>query len=114
MRHFVFKMVLHEIITRALFYFRNDFKEKNIEIVTEFAAAKVNILFDPQQLELVLVNIIQNAVEAIAAEGIITVKTTANPATLTIKITAKQFLLICKIDYSSLFSPQKEPCKASG
>ena len=75
---------MHEIITRVLFYFRNDFKEKNIKIVTEFASGDLIIPFDPQQLELVLINIIQNAIEAITEEGMITIKTTTNPVVRTI------------------------------
>ncbi len=76
--------LMHEVITRVLFYFRKDFKEKNIKIVTEFTSGDLTIPFDPQQLELVLINIFQNAIEAITEEGIITIKTTTNPATLTI------------------------------
>nr|WP_319999800.1 ATP-binding protein [uncultured Draconibacterium sp.] len=76
--------VIHEIITRVLFYFRTDFEEKNIKIVTEFAPNDLVVMFDPQQLELVLINIIKNAIEAIADEGIITIKTTINPVVLTI------------------------------
>ena len=76
--------VIHEIITRVLFYFRKDFEEKNIKIVTEFAPNDLVVMFDPQQLELVLINIIKNAIEAIADEGIITIKTTTNPVVLTI------------------------------
>nr|WP_321486380.1 ATP-binding protein [uncultured Draconibacterium sp.] len=76
--------VIHEIITRVLFYFRKDFEEKNIKIVTEFAPNDLVVMFDPQQLELVLINIIKNAIEAIADEGIITIKTTINPVVLTI------------------------------
>lgn len=76
--------LVNEIITRVLFYFRKDFKEKNIKIVTEFTPGELTIPFDPQQLELVLINIFQNAIEAIDKDGIITIKTTLNPATLTI------------------------------
>ena len=76
--------VIHEIITRVLFYFRKDFEEKNIKIVTEFAPNDLVVMFDPQQLELVLINIIKNAIEAIADEGLITIKTTPNPVVLTI------------------------------
>ena len=76
--------VIHEIITRVLFYFRKDFEEKNIKIVTEFAPNDLVVMFDPQQLELVLINIIKNAIEAIADEGIITIKTTTNPVVLNI------------------------------
>ena len=76
--------VIHEIITRVLFYFRKDFEEKNIKIVTEFAPNDLVVMLDPQQLELVLINIIKNAIEAIADEGIITIKTTTNPVVLTI------------------------------
>lgn len=75
----------HEIITRVLFYFRKDFNEKRIKVIKEFTPINLTIPFDPQQLELVLINIIQNAIEAIADEGIITVKTTANPATLIVE-----------------------------
>ncbi len=76
--------VIHEIITRVLFYFRKDFEEKNIKIVTEFAPNDLVVMFDPQQLELVLINIIKNAIEAIVDEGIITIKTTTNPVVLNI------------------------------
>ena len=76
--------VIHEIITRVLFYFRKDFEEKNIKIVTEFAPNDLVVMFDPQQLELVLINIIKNAIEAIADEGFITIQTTPNPVVLTI------------------------------
>ena len=75
---------INEIITRVLFYFRNDFKEKNIKVVTEFAPGNLIVPFDAQQLELVLINIIQNAIEAIANEGIIIIKTDSTPAALTI------------------------------
>ena len=74
--------LLNEIVTRVLFYFRKDFKEKNIRIITEFTSDDLTIPFDRQQLELVLVNILQNAIEAIDKEGMIIIKTT--PASLTI------------------------------
>ncbi|MCG6187895.1 sensor histidine kinase [Maribellus maritimus] len=75
---------INEIVTRILFYFKKDFEEKNIKIVTEFTSDNLTIPFDPQQLELVLINIMQNAIEAITGEGIITVKTRLSPATLII------------------------------
>ena len=105
--------VIHEIITRVLFYFRKDFEEKNIKIVSEFASNDLVVMFDPQQLELVLINIIKNAIEAIADEGIITIKTTTNPVVLTIANNGEAIPQRFKRNYLSRFIPQKEPDRES-
>ncbi len=76
---------LHEIIARVLFYFKKEFAEKNITINELFAPHDLIIPFDFQQFELVLINCIKNASDAIIEDGIITIKTTLQPATLIIE-----------------------------
>ena len=58
---------LRDCIGHLLIYFRADLEAGRIRVETRFPDAGPVILFDNQQLELVLINILKNAMEAISA-----------------------------------------------
>ena len=76
---------LIEVIRQQLVYFHVEFENKNIVVKTHFKdTEKVSVQFDVQQLELVLANIIKNAVQAIGTNGNITIKVQTSPLVLSI------------------------------
>ena len=76
---------LIEIIRQQLVYFHVEFENKNIAVKSHFKSTeKVPIQFDVQQLELVLANILKNAVQAIGTNGNITTKVQTSPLALSI------------------------------
>jgi len=58
---------LQECVQHLLLYFRGDLEAGRIRVETRFPARGPVVLFDNQQLELVLINILKNAIEAIEA-----------------------------------------------
>lgn len=76
---------LIELIRQQLVYFHAEFENKNIVVTTHFRnTEKVSVQFDVQQLELVLVNIIKNAVQAIGTNGKINIQLQTSPLVLSI------------------------------
>jgi len=79
---------LRECMHQILVYFRGDLDAGRIRVETDFPAAGPVIRFDNQQLELVLINILKNAIEAIGTRnegGLIRVSASGPPAILTIE-----------------------------
>jgi nitrogen fixation/metabolism regulation signal transduction histidine kinase len=77
---------LDDIINRVLIYFQTELSQKNIDTETNFAhSQEVVIQFDIQQLELVLINIIKNAIQAIGTHGNINIYTSRSPLSLIIE-----------------------------
>jgi len=64
----VSKCNLKEVINHIIICFQTEFKHKNIKVETHFTSENSFISFDFQQLELVLINIVKNAVQAMNAE----------------------------------------------
>ncbi len=80
------KCNLKEIINRVLIYFQEELKQKNILVNTHFKSDDdVVISFDLQQLELVLINIIKNAIQAIESNGNINFLMYSSPLSLIIE-----------------------------
>ena len=76
---------LIKVIRQQLVYFHVEFENKNIVVKSHFKGTdKVPIRFDVQQLELVLVNIIKNAVQAIGTNGNINIQVQTSPLILSI------------------------------
>ncbi len=76
---------LIEVILQQLGYLHIEFETKNIVVKTHFNdTEKVLVKFDVQQLELVLVNIIKNAVQAIGTHGDIAIQVQTSPLILSI------------------------------
>ena len=76
---------LQEIIENVLIYFKIEFDQNKIKYKTDFQANNSNILFDYQQFELVLINIIKNAIQAIHNSGNISILFKDNPKILIIE-----------------------------
>lgn len=76
---------LQEIIENVLIYFKIEFDQNRISYKTDFLSNDSDILFDYQQLELVLINIIKNAIQAIHNTGIISIIYKDDPKTLIIE-----------------------------
>jgi two-component system nitrogen regulation sensor histidine kinase NtrY len=76
---------LRECLNRILIYMKGDLDERRIRVETVFSRAKPKIRFDNQQLELVLINILKNAMEAIGSGGEIRMILSASPVILTVE-----------------------------
>jgi signal transduction histidine kinase len=76
---------LTEVIKQVLMLFHVEFEQKKIKVTTQYESDKALITFDHQQLELVLINIIKNASQAMDAGGAINIYFRHDPPTLTIE-----------------------------
>jgi len=76
--------------------------EKKIRFQFKLDLSPVSVMADPQQMELVIINIIKNAAEAIEEEGVITFVTYACPKQLIISDNGKG---IPSSAAESLFTP---------
>jgi signal transduction histidine kinase len=76
---------LQEEVDQVLLGFQVEFQEKSIVVNTRYQHEKVLIPFDLEQLELVLTNIIKNAVQAIHSEGTINVVVEKRPQSIIIE-----------------------------
>jgi len=79
------KCDLKEVVNQVLILFRPEFEKKGIRIKTQYHSDQTLISFDYQQLELVLINIIKNAVEAIQLDGEITMVFTTRPSSFIVE-----------------------------
>ena len=79
------KCDLMEVVNQVLILFRPEFEKKRIRIGTQNLSDAALIEFDYQQLELVLINIIKNAVEAIQHDGEINLSFKTQPVSLTVE-----------------------------
>lgn len=80
------KCDLKEAVEQQLVYFHAEFANKEISVKTHFEKNRNNtVLFDIQQLELVLANILKNAAQAICSNGEINIHLREFPLTLSIE-----------------------------
>lgn len=75
---------LKQIVGQVIILFQNNLQDNQIKAIHEQPEQDINIMFDQQQLELVLVNIIKNAIEAIDKNGEIKIGYNLSPLTLII------------------------------
>lgn len=80
---------IKEAINHVLICFQTEFEQKGIDVKTHYKTGKTSISFDYQQLELVLINIIKNAVQAIDTDGKIDIIFQNAPPTLIIENTGE-------------------------
>lgn len=80
---------LADIINQVLVLFQPEFKQKKISVTTKYDCEKPLISFDCQQLELVLINIIKNAVQAIHSGGEIRLLFRNSPPVLVVENTGE-------------------------
>ena len=76
---------LKKLIDQILILFHNEFQNKGITVNTRYDSDNTILKFDYNQMELVLINIIKNAVQAINSSGSINIIYTARPASLVIE-----------------------------
>lgn len=77
---------LMEVINRVFIYFKAELNRENITAQTHLDSDEdVIVLFDNQQLELVLINIIKNAIQAIGSNGNISAHIYSSPLSLVIE-----------------------------
>jgi nitrogen fixation/metabolism regulation signal transduction histidine kinase len=80
---------LHVMIDQVAQLMKLRAGEKQIGFQFDYYSGPVTLFADKQQMELVLINIIKNAIEAIDGAGIITFVTKSNPGLLIIRDTGK-------------------------
>lgn len=80
---------LKETIHKILIGFQAEIQQKNILINQSFKGSSFDVEFDQQQLELVLINIIKNAIQAISKEGKINFIYSNKQSTLVIQNTGE-------------------------
>lgn len=77
---------LIEVVRQQLVYFHAEFENKKIAVKTFFEGiGQITVRFDVQQLELVLANILKNAVQAIDTGGNINIRVHTSPLALSIE-----------------------------
>jgi two-component system, NtrC family, sensor histidine kinase HydH len=69
---------LHNFLMNSLSLIENDLAEKNIKVKTDFDSNIPLILFDPNTLEQVFINLYMNSIEAMPEGGEISIKTRIN------------------------------------
>lgn len=67
-------MDVKDLITESVFLLEPRFREKKIQIIKDLPADAVKILGDKRQLEQVLINIFNNGIDSLPADGKITIK----------------------------------------
>lgn len=100
---------LHVLLKEITILFSGSCKEKNIALKTDFSAEEFILIYDEQQIEQALINIIKNAVESIGNEGEIKIITRSNPRQLIIRDTGAGIApeVALKL-FSPFFSTKKE------
>lgn len=83
------KCDLQEVVNQVLILFRTELVKKGIKIKTKNLSEQTFVNFDCQQLELVIINIIKNAVEAIGNDGEISLIFNDKPLSLIIENTGE-------------------------
>ncbi|MFQ5883437.1 MAG: ATP-binding protein, partial [Candidatus Methylomirabilales bacterium] len=64
-----------DVVERALFFIRQQVRESQISVVTEYGKDLPQVHVDPQQMQQVILNIALNGVQAMPEEGTLTVRT---------------------------------------
>lgn len=80
---------LADSINQVLILFQPEFKQRKISVTTKYDCEQPLISFDCQQLELVLINIIKNAVQAIHSGGEIRLLFRNSPPVLVVENTGE-------------------------
>lgn len=73
------EVMINTLADQTIAFLENEAAHRNIRIVREYDPQVPTILSDPAQLQQVLLNIIDNAIDAVEKDGLITVSTTALP-----------------------------------
>ncbi|MFO7657838.1 MAG: ATP-binding protein [Bacteroidales bacterium] len=76
---------LTEMLSHVMIFFQAELNKKNIKVTNRYKSSAFTVSFDAQQLELVLVNIIKNAIQAIQSEGTINIELAEGPPTLIVE-----------------------------
>jgi len=63
-----------DLINESVYLLQPRFREKKIQIVKEFPPGAITIMGDKRQLEQVLINIFNNAIDSLSTDGRITIK----------------------------------------
>jgi len=66
---------INSIITRSLSYLVSALSQKNVTVQTDLAPDLPHVRVDFKQIQQVLLNVLQNAIDASPVQGIVTVKT---------------------------------------
>ncbi len=83
------KCNLTEMINHVMICFQTELEQKNIKVNAQYKSPVAFLSFDQQQLELVLVNIIKNAIQATSSEGVINIVFQNTPPALFIENTGE-------------------------
>lgn len=78
------KLNIKELIEKVLIILNEEIKNSNISIIRNYCNNQMEIEFDYNQLEQVLINIFKNAIQAIQNKGKIWITTKAHPMTLSV------------------------------
>ncbi|MFC1650717.1 ATP-binding protein [Candidatus Latescibacterota bacterium] len=77
---------IHEVISKTLNIFESVIDSKNIRIIQDYSKEKLRAEFDPAKIKQVLINIIQNALNAVDDGGSLKIRTYKNDKELGIEI----------------------------
>jgi nitrogen fixation/metabolism regulation signal transduction histidine kinase len=76
---------VNDLMTRMEKIFYMELQAKNIQLKTNYTKKPLMVNLDVHQMELVVTNIVKNAIEAIENDGVITFDTNSTPARLVIQ-----------------------------
>lgn len=100
---------LNELVRSIGILLNFECKNRNIALKLQLENDPLYVHFDVQQMELVLINIIKNSIEAIEQKGVIIITTQASPLQLSIQDSGKGILEETKFNlFTPFFSTKKD------
>ncbi|MFC1489994.1 ATP-binding protein [Candidatus Latescibacterota bacterium] len=95
---------IHEVISGTLCIFESVIDSKNITVVQNLIKEKLNAVFDPAKIKQVLLNVIQNALNAMDEGGSLKIRTYTNEKEIGIEI-GDNGCGISADDFEKIFEP---------
>jgi two-component system nitrogen regulation sensor histidine kinase NtrY len=78
---------IHQILATSVKLFGETYRE--VEFVTDFADHPLQVMADPEQMKRAFINLIDNAIDAVAQKGKVEIATLEDPSTRTVRILIK-------------------------
>ncbi len=80
---------INKVIEESVFFLESQAGNNRITFKKELSGVDILFDFDPRQIEAVIINLLQNAVQSIENEGVVTIKTEFDEARQSFKLTIK-------------------------
>ncbi len=80
---------IKKVIEDCVFFLESQTGNNRIKFIKELSAEEILFDFDPRQIEAVIINLLQNAVQAIENEGVVTIRTEFDEIQQSFKLTIK-------------------------